>query len=445
MAGSASVRSSIFVLVLGLGAMFVLLSFASLYSGISRERLIQELQSGRADASVSRMVEPENICFTLDDEILVTYPALARAIKEADEYAQEDIEGNNRYGNYYTGTGVDLDRSQMVSMLRTYNFNRTVSHNPAVDRLFVYQDTSFSCGFNYNGRHYDLFFSFRSLDEVNTEHGYVPIHISRDLIDRRESAVKSAITYVPFNNTAIFFNNLPSPVTVEVYGRNSDISETMLLLPGRMQDMNLRPNWSSLEDTSYHYRVKEYPWIEGDITVSLKHYVACMSKEVAKSLYAQRDFELKFPSYLPDGFATGCIAENLSSYAIQIYVNQTATDYHTGKGIMYSMDNPYPFYLTGSMPEEEVKGLVQVHAQKYYHNSEDPRQTGYDSYLRMVNNTIGYTTNVQFIEDVGGVSYLTYNEGKHLSVVDVLTADESYRIIAALPMDKVMKIATSLT
>jgi hypothetical protein len=63
----------------------------------------------------------------------------------------------------------------------------------------------------------------------------------------------------------------------------------------------------------------------------------------------------------------------------------------------------------------------------------------------MVNNTIGYTTNVQFIEDVGGVSYLTYNEGKHLSVVDVLTADESYRIIAALPMDKVMKIATSLT
>lgn len=446
MPSTDSGRSSMVVFVLGLGAMFMLLSVTSLYAGMStKERLIQELQAARISAGLSRMIAPENICFTVDNEMLGKYPALAQAIKEADDYAQMDIETDNRYGNYYTGTGVALDRPQMLSLLSTYNFNQTISHSPAVDQFLVYQDTYFNCGFNYFDKHYRLSFSFRTLDEINTENGYIPIHISKELVDRKESPATNAITYVPFNNTAIFFNELSSPVTVEVYSKDSGISETIPLLPGKMQDINLRPNWNSLEDTVYHYKVTEYPWIEGDISISLRHYVGCMSKEVAKSLYSQRDFQLKFPSYLPEGFRTGCIAENMNNYVIQIYANQTATDYHTSKGIMHSRDNPYPFYLYSSMPEEEVKGIVQVHAQKYYLNSENPRKIGYHAYLSMLNNTSGYRTNPQFIDDdSNGISYLTYKEGKYLSVVDVLTNDESYRVIGALPMDEVMRIAKSL-
>ena len=241
---------------------------------------------------------------------------------------------------------------------------------------------------------------FTTLEQVNTEHGYVPIHLSRKLVDREES-----------------------PITIEIY-KDDGISETMTLLPDKMQDINLRPNFNSLNDTIYHYKVAEHPWIEGDISVSGNYTNGCI-KELAKSLYSQRDFQVKFPSYLTEGFRTGCIAENTNWYVIQTYVNQTATDYHTSKGMMYSRDNPYPFYLYGSMPEEEVKGIVQIHAQKYYLESDNPRKQGYDTYLSMLNSTaFGYRTNPQFVDDnANGVSYLTFNEGRYLSVVDVLTND----------------------
>jgi hypothetical protein len=395
------------------------------------------------------MINPENICFTLDNETLGKYPALAQAIKEADNWAENDIRRNEHHGNYYTGTVASLDRSQMLSLLRTYNFNQTaIAHGPAIDRYFTNQDRDFNCGFNYSDRHYLLAFSFTTLEQVNTDRGYVPIHISQRLIERADSPISNVTTYVPFNNTAIFFNDLSSPSTIEVSSKDGGISDTITLLPNKMQDLGLRPNWTRLENTVYHYKVREYPWIEGDISVSQRYDHGCISKEEAQSLYAQRDFQLRFPSYLPAGFNLGCIAENTGSYVIEMYVNQTAVDHDKSKGIMYSKDNPYPFYLYGSMPEEEVKGIVQVHAQKYYIGSENPREQGYSVYQSMLNNTAfsGYRTNPQFFDDdANGTSYLTFNEGKYLSVVDVLTSDESYRVVGALPMDEIMKMARSLS
>jgi hypothetical protein len=267
-------------------------------------------------------------------------------------------------------------------------------------------------------------------------------------VDRVESPVTNVTTYVPFNTTAIFFNELSSsPVTIDITSKNGGISDTITLLPEKMQNIGLRPNWTRLENTDYHYKVKEYLWIEGDISVSLRYYTGCMSKEVAKSLYAQSDFQLMFPSYLPTGFKLGCVAENTGNYVIEMYVNQTAEEHYKNKEMMHSKNFPYPFYLYGSMPGEDVKGIVRIHTQKYYAGSENPHEIGYNASQSMLNNTAyGYRTNLHFFnDDANDTSYFTFNEGKYLSVADVLTSDESYRIVGSLPMGEIMKIANSLS
>lgn len=442
-------RSSILVFALAIASMFALLFSASVYASLSpKEKLIQELQAARTNVNLARMINPENICFTLDNGTLGKYPALAQAIKEADNWADSDIRSNTQYGNYHTGTTVNLDRSQTLSLLKTYNFNQTVSHEPAIDRFFTYQNRNLNCGFNYSDKYYLLTLFFTTLEQVNTDRGYVPIHITQRLVDRVESPVTNVTTYAPFNTTAIFFNELASsPVTIDITSKNGGISDTITLLPEKMQNIGLRPNWTRLENTDYHYKVKEYPWIEGDISVSLRYYTGCMSKEVAKSLYAQSDFQLMFPSYLPTGFKLGCVAENTGNYVIEMYVNQTAEEHYKNKEMMHSKNFPYPFYLYGSMPGEDIKGIVQIHAQKYYTGSENPREIGYNAYQSMLNNTAyGYRTNPHFFnDDANNTSYFTFNEGKYLSVADVLTSDESYHIVGSLPMGEIMKIAKSLS
>ncbi len=446
-------RSSILVFALVIASMCALLS-ASMYTSVSpKEKLIEGLQAARTNVNLARMINPENICFTLDNETLGKYsPALAQAINFADIRTEDEIRRNEHHGNYYTGTAVSLDRSQILSLLRAYNFNQTrVSHDPSTDRFFTYEDRNFSCGFNYSDKHYLLTLFFTTLEQVNTERGHVPIHISQSLVEKAEHPLNNVTTFAPFNNTAVFFNELSSPVTIEVSSKNGGITYTITLLPNKMQDVRLSPNWTRLENTGYHYKVKEYPWIEGDISVSPRYNSECMSKEIAKSLYLQSDFDVKFPAYLPEGFKPVCNAENLPSYVIQIYVNQTAVDNYRKSGAMSSRDNPYPFYLYPGMPEEQVEGIVQVHAQKYYAPTENQRDTGFSAYQSMLNDTaanIGYRTNPQFFNDRDGAnstSYLTYNEGKFLSVVNVLTSDESYRVVGTLPMEEVMKIAKSLS
>jgi hypothetical protein len=432
--------------------MFALLLAASLY-GISmspKEKLIQELQAARTNANLSRMIEPENICFTLDNKTIEKYPTLAPAIKDANSWAEDNIRHNNHYGNYYTGTIVSLDRSQMLSMLRTYNFNQTVMANdPAIDKFLTYQDRNFNCGFSYSDKYYLLTFFFRTLEKVNTEHGYVPVHITQNLVERAKYPVTNVTIYGPFNNTLIFFNDLSSPVTIDLSSEDGGVRDTITLLPNKIQDAHLSPNWTKNANKAYHYTVRQYPWIEGDISVSLRYGSGCMSEEEAKSLYAQSDLQVRFPSYLPKGFRLGCIAENTGSYLIQIYVNQTAIDRYEGKGVMRSKGNPFPYYINGGMPEEEVKGIMQIHAQKYYIESENPRKQAYSAYLSILNNTANdYRTNPKFFDtgkDANSTSYLTFTEGRYLSTADVLTANEGYRVVGALPMDETMKIAKSLS
>ncbi len=455
-------RSSILIVILVFGILFSMMFVSGLIASARQDMQMKELQAAtRVNAGISRMIEPENICFTIDQKFLDKYPAFGDSIDEADYWAEIDIKTNSSYGNYYSGVGLYLDKNEALSLVGTYHadfFNQTIHSLNTPDGRFTHQYKRFSCGFVYEQKFYQLDLSFETLKQVNRDTGYVPVYVTKELIGKQEGSVQSKVTFAPWNNTLVFFNKLTSTITIELSDMNRTGEErhleTFTVLPNTMIDLPLAADWSRLDDTTYQYKVKEYPWIQGHIAVSTTYTNGCLTTEIAKSLYVQSNFELKFPSYIPEGFRPVCNAENTDTYLIQIYANQSATDYHTNKGIMHSKDNPYPFYLFSSTPEKEAKGIFHVHAMKLYGDgkAQDAQKQLLESYQFLVNQTAQYPfstpiSNPQFIEsdENDGRSYLKYNQGKFLATVEVAIENEKYIVIGSLPLEEMMNIAKSLS
>jgi hypothetical protein len=430
-----SYRSTALITLVVFGILFALLYSSAYVSTKNKETLLLYLQSGRADSYIARMVNPEDVCFSADQRLLDRHPSLVRAIDMADE--QAGIHATTD-GNYYNGVETGLSKTEMLSFLREYNFNLTTSLEQTPNKLFTHQNKYLTCGFSYSDKHYQLAFSFTSLESVNRDRGYVPIMIDQRLVDKLDSPVTQAFTHAPFNNTAVFFNKLGSTVTVEMTNKDTGDLETVTIRPNKMSDMRITPDFNSLDDIAYHYNVMEYPWIEGDIIVSIAASSDCMNKDVAKSLYFQSDFDVKFPTYLPSGFKLACNVEVLDNLVVEIYVNQTAIDYHKKTQIFHSRNNPYPIFLYSSTPKVEAAGIIEIYAQKVYEGNAN--STGVQFYQELEENSNYKQPSFSVI---GETSYLTYYDGQ-LSVVNVYMEDESYRLVGIIPMHELVSTAQSM-
>ena len=124
----------------------------------------------------------------------------------------------------------------------------------------------------------------------------------------------------------------------------------------------------------------------------------------------------------------------------------TNGNYYTGVGvglnktqIFHSRNNPYAIFLYSSTPEEEVKGIIEVYAQKIYEGN--PNSMGYEFYQHLVENSFNYKEPSFSVK--GETSYLKYYDGR-LSVVNVYTADESYRLVGSIPMQELVNTAQSM-
>ncbi len=433
-------RSTALVVILVFAMLFSLIYISNLnIIAVGNENSTNELQSsGRVYADITRMIKPENICSTFDAAILEEYPPILRGLEDADDSAEDDISIGSHYGNYYTGVGLYLDMTDMVSLLRKYEgFNETAGKYTTPNNLFTYHQQYFNCGFAYQEKYYNIGLTFETLEQVHRASGHVPVNITKTLAaEKGRVQSPNGTTFAPFNNTLVFINELASPLTIQVNSEYAIVSESIVLPPGGMGDLHLAADWSGTNDTNYHYSVLEYPWIQGDFSVSTRYTSECLDKEIAKSLYAQSDLEVKFPSYVPEGFHLACVAENTDWHLIQIYVNQTAIDYYNSTDFSYP---PYPVGISGFTPEEESKGIVDVHVMKFY--SEDPRQMLKEKYQSLLASP-GIATNPELFE-VAGRSYLTFDEGR-LSTVEVATDHELYRLTGSLPMDAMLRIAESL-
>lgn len=431
-----SYRSIALIAIIVFGILFSLLYSSAYVSTENKEKLLQELQVEREDAYIVRMTKSEHICFIADQKLLDRYPSFLPAIKMADEEAGIDATTN---GNYYIGVGAGLNKTQMFPLMREYDFSLTTYLDQTPNKLFTHQNKHLTCGFSYSDKYYQLAFTFRSLESVNRDLGFVSIKIDQRLVDKLDSPVSGTITHAPFNNTAVFFNELDSPVTIELVNKDTGELETATIPPNKISEMRMRPDFNSLDDITLHYQVDEYPWIEGDIIVSIMASSDCMSKDVAKSLYLQSDFDVKFPAYLPSGFKLACNVEVLDNFVVEIYVNQTAFDYHNKTQIFHSRNNPYPIFLYSTTPEEEVAGIIEIYAQKIYEGNAN--STGYEFYQDIVENPLNLKE--PSFSVIGDTSYLKYYDGQ-LSVVNVYTGDESYRLVGTIPMQELVKTAQSM-
>jgi hypothetical protein len=347
----------------------------------------------------------------------------------------------------------------MLSLISDYDFNEIIPHHSYVQDPFIKQDTQFSCGFRYLDNNYLLTLTFTTIENVTGTHGYSAVRITPTMIDNsgatfsdNRSSEKSTaiITYVPFNNTVVFFNELPNPVTIEVRSNSNNFqaavsNETLYIPANKITDITLYPNWNTLADDLYHYQVKEYPSINGDIAVVKKYNTECMDNQTAKSIYSQRNFEVSFPSYLPEGFTHVCNSQNTDTYLIQVYANETAAENYKRLGLLHrqSNSNPYAYYLYPTMPQEELSGILLIHAQKAYVS--DPQAELFKFYKQALNDTSRYySTNPRFFS-TNGNSYFSYYEGNILPVVDVAKADSTYRVEGLLPMSELEKVAESLS
>lgn len=435
----SSNRSAILVSVLVMGVLFSFLYLSEYIIEQGEELQRQELLgAARTTAWMAHIPKQDKVCFAIDDEFLVKHKAIASSLADMEDMVrQRQVVSDEPVAS----TVIPLDKKEMLNIAKAYSFNMTSGVGKSIDGIFTNRETRFTCTVTHGGNYYEIVFWFTSTEQVNGDRGYVPVRI----VDGPKQSSETPVTYVPFNNTALFINELAFPVTIEIMS-NAQHRDSLTILPGKMTAFHLTPNWSSLGDTVYHYYIKE-TGIEGDRVSSLKYYVGCIDGRIAESLYRERNFELAFPSYLPAGFKPVCYAEFSTEAVSYVYANQTAIDHYEKKlqGYRpYPNYNPYPDSIYDLVPDEESQGLVPVLGMKYYDRDSAPSLR--DSYNELVKGQFPVITEIKLTELDGSEDLiLSYYEGERAVAIRAFAEENTaYRFSGFVQLDELVKMARSM-
>lgn len=238
------------------------------------------------------------------------------------------------------GLRLNQQSVAMIPLIKSHEdkFNHTAVHKSisgVSDEVHQY-----NCNFSYNSNFYGIGIKFYSLSSLNEYEGYLPITITNQYLQKEAEGSRSAgIVYRMFNNTVVWINESDSWLTLEMSPAILDTPTddccgdlepiTAKLAPSSAWDIRLGPNLGRIE-TPFHYQIKEYPWIQGDII--LKNYPQCMDYDTAASLYSQTKFPFKVPSYLPAGFEYKCMQAEASSVYL-FYANRTFDVQEMGEAV----------------------------------------------------------------------------------------------------------------
>jgi hypothetical protein len=375
--------SSLLVFILVMGMLASLFYSSSIMASQSKGEVYEELAWKRADMEIYRLRTPENICFELDSEILKTVDegmiqqlgvdgsslttAMANVDLDAhrDQQMEEQLQMPPEYfeimGNRYTGYGLSLDRAEAIlPFLKAYEgrLDNTVERTETGG---IFDDVHhYGCNFEYGGKYYYLGIKLYSLLSLNEYAGYLPITITDQMLgDGNET---HATVFRLFNNTAVWQNRSDSWLTLQVTPDTKDI-------PPDLFDASLRPistkiapskSWDLylggrmwLEDTTFHYKIKEYPSIQG--TILVKGAPLCMDFDTARSLYSQTMFPFKAPSYVPEAYEYKCM--------------QASTDLVS---LFYSDSEFEPIFMAYGLAEGQIQIRISD-GDRRYGLPEDPR------------------------------------------------------------------------
>lgn len=377
-----------------------MLYFSSLLASQDTERFYQILASKRADLEVYRLRVPQNICFELDDETLArvdqlmaqeppaTQDSLSRAIKSADTDAQTDQQMEEQLqmpkeyfeqmGNRYTGEGLRVENGgAVVPLVQSYESKFNYASTNAVKGGLADVVHSYNCNFSHDGEYYGIGIKFYSLLSLNEYAGYLPVVITEGVLKDENRTGEMATVFRYFNNTVVWENKSDSWLTLQVTpaiedGAPGSASEPITRRLAPLQSWDLYLGGPRVDGTRFHYQIKEYPQVQGDITV--KSAPVCMDFDTARSLYSQTEFPFKTPLYVPEGYEYKCMQADMASVYLY-YSNQTFRPEFMGEALaegqiqIYMDDYDRYFDLPKDLPGA-------------YQNDEDRIKSQYEGILK---------------------------------------------------------------
>lgn len=429
--------------------LFSLLASSSYVAEQNSNALFQELRTKKFEASIFRLKEPEPVCFMLDDNDLSNYPFLSKMIRDADEYTEQEIASPSPLidNNRYIGLTANPNASDVLVLVKQYA--EQLNHTESTDNIAGFEDErhSYSCNIGYNNKQYFLQLDFKSLTAINERRGFISISIGPSM-----DKTSNFTTYYSFNNTAVWTDSLDSAAMVTLQTELDGTAETVstTILPGSSWDYRLDPDYSKPQDTIYRYTIDSgKTHASGDIVV--KYYPQCMNQQVADSLYSQSHIDMKFPTYLPDGYRYICGIHFYGDVIIQAYWNRTVQDplseqYRESDGDVYD----FPNYAFGQ--DALDSGVVQIIAGKVasgftsFTNAQD-RFDDIRSERAYLDAQLIEVFNIHDGKRYGGVAYRhnVYAE-KDINIVELFDKEngEFYFLRGKMPLRELVVMAESL-
>lgn len=472
-----SYRSTLLIVIVVFGILFSLLFASPFLTRQASADYYRILESKKADASLFRLVNQEETCFTLQRDDLADFEFLSTLVREADTFVNDSFPSIHE--NRYDGFGMGVSSSDAVRLIRAFenNFNHTVTSK--VIRGYNDDTHLFDCNFEYNGNQYYLRMEFRSLTALDDHSGYVPVSISANRVVATVSSARilppedtlpnnfrditnpsNLTVFHTFNNTIVWNNDIVPPVWVKVTLNTTgfegeDVSVAAQIPPRKSWDYRLWHNYLDIEPTVYNYAVEaesKGTVATGKINVNF-YPVPCMNQEEARSLYAQSGIAMRFPSYLPDGYEYKCGIHYDHFNLLQAYWNQSAPDIPDiaassteeqalNEGIIQIFAiKAVPFWYehANKTAEARLHELTQGEYSRYYldpkiveiANGQDDRGAQRESGYKPIQG-VAYQRNFYIWKDINILE--VYDQNRH----------DTYILKGKLPIDELIKMAQSM-
>lgn len=470
-------RSTTLIIILVFAILLTFLYISPFASKQNSDEFYRVLESKKVDVSLFRLVRPEAICFTPNYNDLKQSSFLSVMMEQADSFVNDQLP--IIHGNRYDGYGMPVNSTDVLPLIRTFQnkFNHTTENK--VIRGYHDETHLYDCNFQYNDKQYYLRLEFRSLTALDNYGGFVPISVTNKGAIATVSSARlpnvealnnfrnihnppNLVVFLTFNNTIVWTNNVDaghslfssdddsSWVRLTLNGTGYDGRKVTLsteIPPGKSWDYRLSHNYEVLGPTVYDYSIdgEKIAPVHGRITVNF-YPAPCMNPDQAKSLYGQSGFDIKFSSYLPDGYEYKCGIHYDQFLLKEIYWNRTINN-----------PNDLAEYLANNSEESALNnGLIEVFAAKavpFWHDN-----ANVTAQERLKDLTSGensrYYLQPKIIEitrrDDSSIEAVAYQRNlydwKDINILEVYDHSrlQAYIFKGKLPVDELVRMAQSM-
>jgi hypothetical protein len=449
-------KTSAIVVIAAIAALFLLL-YGSRYVVVQNsDRFYDMLDAKKAMISMARFkTSTHPVCFTLDSSALASYPFLQDMIRQADSFVQTPIPPSLVNSDRFDMFGNDVSASALIPLIREHEdrFNHTIEYESFRDGKYVDDVHDYTCNIGYENNQYFFGAKFRSLSILNNYSGYVPVNITdngtvvSDQLTGKVIVVEQPghldnttfpVVYQQFNNTVVWTNSLHYPVILNItYG---DIAGNLHSLktkiyPGKSWDYFFT-NYRSLSPVTYHYTVDDSNGysIQGGITV--KNQNNCISQQEAKSLYLQSRFDMKFPSYLPQGYKYLCSIIDDGFRLIQLYTNNSSYFHYSASDIEQNL-YPFSYLANDTLRVIANKGALYQHPlanyTAEYAYEQEKRESTQIKLVKIADNVTGVLYTRSWEPDVNHLFINQKGTDEYYMVDGRVSFEELARVGSTLP------------